>query len=124
VVYFTGQPLIIETDARVNRGSSGGLLIDARSGNFLGLVTSNIKQNDGLELEKLNCSIPANLLEPVTMFIHGRQDALDAYLEPSPERERLWTLQLQWDEQKQKEKNKNSPETQFFTFVKKNEGWE
>jgi len=123
IVYFDGHPLIIETDARVNRGASGGLLLDAENGNFLGLVTSNTKtrrnSEDGLELEKLNCSIPPNLLEPVLMFVQGRRDALEAYLEPYPEKEKLWSLQLQHDLPNKKEKQKSQSESQFFTFVNK-----
>ena len=70
VVYYRGHPLIIETDARVNRGASGGMLVHGGDGSFLGLVTSNTKHaHSNVVFERINCSIPANLLHPLANFI-------------------------------------------------------
>jgi len=83
---------------------------------FLGLVRSNTKLENGIELEKLNCCISPNLLEPVLMFIQGRKDALDVYLENCPEREKLWSSQ--YEDPQKIEKQKNLSDSQFFNFIK------
>jgi len=120
--FYEGRPLIIETDAKVNRGASGGMLIDGRNGNLLGLVTSNTKQAQSAHVfEKINCSVPSHLLFPlIKALVTGfgslsnsqMEDQLALYSEYNQAKERLWRLQLQSNEEHKLQSS------QLFSFIK------
>ena len=69
----SGRPAMLLTTAAVHSGASGGAVVDADTGGWLGLVTSNAKhsgakhatQQRATVLPHLNFSIPADQLLPV-----------------------------------------------------------
>lgn len=69
-----GFPALIQTSAAVNKGASGGALIDSR-GNFVGLVTCNAMTKDGVIIPKINFSIPAAVLTPIHEFVTAFRNA-------------------------------------------------
>jgi len=92
VAHLHGQPKLVQTSASVNKGASGGALVDAR-GNFVGLVTCNAMTKDGIIIPKINFSIPANLLLPIEEFIHTRRwEALQAIERNDAECAALWSM--------------------------------
>lgn len=54
--------VMIETSCDIHTGASGGMIINANTGQFLGLITQNTVQTDGVVLPKLNGSLPGSLL--------------------------------------------------------------
>lgn len=80
VAYVRGKPSLIQTSASVNKGASGGALIDSR-GNFVGLVTCNAMTKDGVIIPKINFSIPATILRPIHDYVRSRSAINDT---PSP----------------------------------------
>lgn len=92
VTYLHGRPHLIQTNASVNKGASGGAVIDSE-GKFLGLVTCNAMTNDGTIFPKINFSIPMTLLSPAWDFIQ-KNDV--SYLDPlsihDEECESLWNF--------------------------------
>lgn len=83
IVYHKGQPLIVETDAHVHSGASGGLLISAHSGSFLGLVTSNTQSHQGVLYTRINSSVPALFLhEALRRFLDADKGALSSPFVP------------------------------------------
>lgn len=74
VIYHNGEPLILESDAQVHSGASGGMLIHASTGAFLGLITSNTQSRDGVTYPTLNNSIPALYLhDALSRFVKGHK---------------------------------------------------
>ena len=92
VAHLHGQPKLIQTSSSVNKGASGGALVDAL-GNFVGLVTCNAMTKDGIIIPKINFSLPANLLLPIDEFLHTKRwEALEAIERPDPECAALWSM--------------------------------
>jgi len=73
------RPAILQSTAAVHRGCSGGALVEAAGGALLGLVTTNVKQQDGAVMPHVNFSLPTALLEPLREFLDdpSRPGALD-----------------------------------------------
>jgi len=65
----TRRAAIIRSTAAVHRGCSGGALVEAASGAFMGLVTTNVKQQDGAVMPHVNFSLPVDLLDPLREFL-------------------------------------------------------
>jgi len=69
--------------------------------------------------EKINCSVPANLLYPLFLavsrgFGEEHKDLLAPYFEQDPAKEKLWRLQMH--EEKEDSQKLQSPE--LFNFIK------
>jgi len=97
VVRSEGQALMLCTDAQLHSGASGGALVRAQDGRFLGLLTQNARQADGSVLATLNCSIPASLLAPIRSYLECKHlDALAPLNEKHAGRSDLWQLTPQW----------------------------
>lgn len=100
---------MIETSCDIHTGASGGMIIKASDASFVGLITQNTVQTDGVILSKLNGSLPYQFLFP---FLHpflksgGKDKSIDRFFaanspgslrklnEPNPERERIWGLEV------------------------------
>ena len=116
IVYYNNKPVIIETNAAVHNGNSGGLLIDSNSGQWLGLVTCNLKQKtsngDSDIIPRLNFSIPINEIIPVLKYIlNGKNEIFLKELNLNDNNiHGLWKLQYDSSEQnvKKQENNKGS----------------
>lgn len=102
-------PVLLQTDAAVHSGNSGGFLADDK-GSLLGLVTSNVKHTwQPLLLSEaspssssssvtqhplLNFSIPASQLEPVFRFCEsGDRALLSEFNRPNEAVAKLWRLE-------------------------------
>lgn len=92
VSFLHGRPHLIQTNAAVNKGASGGAVIDSK-GFLLGLVTCNAMTNDGTIIPKINFSIPMQLLSPIWDFLQHKDPS---YLQPlgvfDKECESLWNF--------------------------------
>ncbi|XP_062958865.1 peroxisomal leader peptide-processing protease [Cynocephalus volans] len=65
VVQVDDTPVMLQTTCAVNGGSSGGPLFSTRSGDLLGIVTSNTRDNNtGATYPHLNFSVPITVLQP------------------------------------------------------------
>jgi len=89
---------VLQSSAAVHRGCSGGALVKASTGELLGMVTTNVKQQDGSVMPHVNFSLPAHLLTPLRRFIaeKGSLDSLKKGLEQSgadAEEQTLWRLE-------------------------------
>jgi len=60
---------VLQSSAAVHRGCSGGALVEARRGLLLGLITTNVKQQDGAIMPHVNFSLPTELLAPLRDFV-------------------------------------------------------
>jgi hypothetical protein len=119
VVYHRGEPVILESSAQVHGGASGGMLIHAETGDFLGLVTSNTQSRDGVTYSTLNNSILGiHLHDPLFRFLEGHKEALLRFNELDEEREKLWQMKSIIDPSPISGRSEQSP-SQFMTFVKK-----
>ncbi|CAE8590065.1 unnamed protein product [Polarella glacialis] len=96
-----GRAAVLQSSAAVHRGCSGGALVDACTGELLGMVTTNVKHQDGSVMPHVNFSLPAGLMAPLRSFLEDpfRQGALDKLLidwrsSAADEREQaLWRLE-------------------------------
>lgn len=92
VSFLHGRPHLIQTNAAVNKGASGGAVVDSE-GYLLGLVTCNAMTNDGTIIPKINFSIPMQLLSPIWDYLQHKDPA---YLQPlnifDKECESLWNF--------------------------------
>jgi hypothetical protein len=59
------EPSLLVTSACVHRGASGAAVVDAASGELLGLVTSNARHAGGVTLPHLNFAIAREALGPL-----------------------------------------------------------
>jgi len=66
---LTRRPAVIQTSAAVHRGCSGGALVDVKSGSLVGLITTNVKHQDGTVMPDINFSLPVLLLAPLRDFL-------------------------------------------------------
>ncbi|XP_055969515.1 peroxisomal leader peptide-processing protease [Sorex fumeus] len=65
VVQVDESPVMLQTTCAVHGGSSGGPLFSTSSGNLLGIVASNTRDNNtGATYPHLNFSIPITVLQP------------------------------------------------------------
>ncbi|EDL93006.1 trypsin domain containing 1 (predicted), isoform CRA_a [Rattus norvegicus] len=65
VVHVDDAPVMLQTTCAVHGGSSGGPLFSTRSGDLLGIVASNTRDNNtGATYPHLNFSIPITVLQP------------------------------------------------------------
>nr|XP_006212995.1 peroxisomal leader peptide-processing protease [Vicugna pacos] len=65
VVQVDGTPVMLQTTCAVHGGSSGGPLFSTCSGDLLGIVASNTRDNNtGATYPHLNFSIPITVLQP------------------------------------------------------------
>lgn len=65
VVHVDDTPVMLQTTCAVHGGSSGGPLFSTRSGDLLGIVASNTRDNNtGATYPHLNFSIPITVLQP------------------------------------------------------------
>lgn len=65
----SGRAAVLQSSAAVHRGCSGGALVEAATGRFVGLVTTNVKQQDGTIMPHVNFSLPVELLSPFMRFV-------------------------------------------------------
>lgn len=66
---------LIQTDAAINRGNSGGPLIDL-SGRVVGLNTAVLRRREGAEIEGLGFAVPSNVVQTLAdEWIDGEQRA-------------------------------------------------
>ena len=87
---------LTQTSAMVLRGHSGGALVDAGSGDLLGIVTSHAKLNEEIVIYRLNFSVSVN---PVRDIISFARTGSDVYLDnirrwdASEAEMKLWRLE-------------------------------
>uniref|UniRef100_A0A2K5TQ20 Peroxisomal leader peptide-processing protease n=1 Tax=Macaca fascicularis TaxID=9541 RepID=A0A2K5TQ20_MACFA len=75
VVQVDGMPVMLQTTCAVHSGSSGGPLFSNHSGNLLGIITSNTRDNNtGATYPHLNFSIPITVLQPALQQYSQTQD--------------------------------------------------
>lgn len=60
---------LIQSTAAVHRGCSGGALVDTATGSLVGLVTTNVRHQDGAVMPHVNFSLPVDLLDPLAEFL-------------------------------------------------------
>uniref|UniRef100_A0A2R9A395 Peroxisomal leader peptide-processing protease n=1 Tax=Pan paniscus TaxID=9597 RepID=A0A2R9A395_PANPA len=75
VVQVNGTPVMLQTTCAVHSGSSGGPLFSNHSGNLLGIITSNTRDNNtGATYPHLNFSIPITVLQPALQLYSQTHD--------------------------------------------------
>jgi len=90
IIYHDGEPIVIQTDAHVYNGLSGGLLLNLRNGNLGGIVTSTIHHKiSNQTFSRLNSSIPINLINPLLQLLTNNNASTTIYTEQNLERENL-----------------------------------
>ncbi|RUS17242.1 trypsin-like cysteine/serine peptidase domain-containing protein [Endogone sp. FLAS-F59071] len=73
VVQHCGEPVMVVSSAKVHRGCSGGVLVDAeRPDRVVGLISSNARTKDGITVTEVNFAIPTNQLVPIAQFLRTR----------------------------------------------------
>ncbi|XP_027965446.1 peroxisomal leader peptide-processing protease isoform X1 [Eumetopias jubatus] len=88
VVRVDDTAVMLQTTCAVHGGSSGGPLFSPRTGNLLGIVASNTRDNDtGATYPHLNFSIPITVLQPALQWYRRTGDLgglreLDSATEP------------------------------------------
>nr|XP_025705936.1 peroxisomal leader peptide-processing protease isoform X1 [Callorhinus ursinus] len=88
VVRVDDTAVMLQTTCAVHGGSSGGPLFSPRTGNLLGIVASNTRDNDtGATYPHLNFSIPITVLQPALQWYRQTGDLgglreLDSATEP------------------------------------------
>eukprot|EP00434_Breviolum_minutum_P033007 symbB.v1.2.029199.t3/scaffold3170.1/size62039/3 len=74
VAYSSGPPrrcAVLQSSAAVHRGCSGGALVAVESGQLLGMVTTNVKQQDGSVMPHVNFILPITLLTPICTYLEN-----------------------------------------------------
>uniref|UniRef100_A0A8D0MJV2 Peroxisomal leader peptide-processing protease n=1 Tax=Sus scrofa TaxID=9823 RepID=A0A8D0MJV2_PIG len=75
VVQVDDTPVMLQTTCAVHGGSSGGPLFSTCSGNLLGIIASNTRDNNtGATYPHLNFSIPITVLQPALQRYHQTGD--------------------------------------------------
>ncbi|XP_006889044.1 PREDICTED: peroxisomal leader peptide-processing protease [Elephantulus edwardii] len=78
VVHVDDTPVMLQTTCAVHGGSSGGPLFSTDTGNLLGIVASNTRDNStGATYPHLNYSIPITVLRPALQRYHKTGDLSD-----------------------------------------------
>jgi len=70
----TLRPAVLQTSAAVHRGCSGGALVEVATGELVGLITTNVKHQDGTVMPHVNFSLPVMLLAPLRQFLNETSD--------------------------------------------------
>jgi S1-C subfamily serine protease len=92
VAHLNGQPKLLQSSASVNKGASGGALVDS-NGQFIGLVTCNAMTKEGIIIPKINFSIPSQILAPIHHFIRTKVvDHLTVIERADPPCAALWSM--------------------------------
>jgi len=75
---------VMQSSAAVHRGCSGGALVQIRGTEpeLVGLVTTNVKQEDGTTMPHLNFSLPMSLLPPLPDYFHSQAASSIALTDP------------------------------------------
>lgn len=60
---------VLQSSAAVHRGCSGGALV--AQGRLLGMVTTNVKQQDGSVMPHVNFILPVTLLTPICIYLEN-----------------------------------------------------
>ena len=96
VVRHKGSPTLLQTNAIVQRGNSGGLIINTK-GNFLGIITSNSQHNIDNKVQyipKLNYAIPVNKLKPIHQFLKSKDVSyLNGYNKKNKQISKIWNFE-------------------------------
>lgn len=100
VLTKAGAPAMLVTSASVRSGCSGGPLLDAASGQLLGMVTSNARHAVGVTYPRLNFAIPVSLLRPTidALRADGRRVDWGALDRGDAELAALWSLSRDGDD--------------------------
>ncbi|XP_028915706.1 peroxisomal leader peptide-processing protease [Ornithorhynchus anatinus] len=96
VVTVDDEPVMLQTTCAVHRGSSGGPVFSTNSGQLLGIVASNTRDNStGTTYPHLNFSIPITVLQPALReYIRtGDPGSLDRLNRADEQVRRVWRLQ-------------------------------
>jgi len=116
IVFLHGKPAIIQTNALVYGGASGGLLIN-KEGQFLGVIVSNTS-NIGVLIPRMNYCIPAsNLLPLQDYFKTGDKKYMEFLSIQDTEGENLWKL----NELKINTQVNLKKQSKFLEFIQHNE---
>ncbi|PIK48171.1 putative peroxisomal leader peptide-processing protease-like [Apostichopus japonicus] len=81
VIYYQGQPVMMQTSCGVHPGSSGGALISQRTGKLVGIIANNCRDDThSVTIPHLNFAIPNSVfLKPLKKFLRtGDLEHLDA----------------------------------------------
>ncbi|XP_072347552.1 peroxisomal leader peptide-processing protease isoform X1 [Scyliorhinus torazame] len=76
VITADNQPVMLQTTCAVHAGASGGPVFRANSGELLGIVSSNARNNNaGATYPHLNFSFPITVLRPLLSVYNQARDA-------------------------------------------------
>lgn len=98
----SGRPAVIQSSAAVHRGCSGGALVNASTGELVGLVTTNVKHQDGAVMPSVNFSLPVTLLKPLPDYLAASNEpgalaalceAWDNHSAADEQEKSLWRLE-------------------------------
>ncbi|XP_067828532.1 peroxisomal leader peptide-processing protease [Heptranchias perlo] len=96
VITADNQPVMLQTTCAVHAGASGGPVFRTSSGELLGIVSSNARNNSaGATYPHLNFSLPITILQPLlSAYSRVRDAAVFERLNEASDRLRaLWRLQ-------------------------------
>ncbi|XP_007895918.1 peroxisomal leader peptide-processing protease [Callorhinchus milii] len=96
VVTAASQPVMLQTTCAVHAGASGGPIFRKNSGELLGIVSSNARNNTvGASYPHLNFSIPITVLQPLlSVYTQSRDISVFETLNTANDRlHALWRLQ-------------------------------
>ncbi|KAB5581707.1 hypothetical protein PHYPO_G00178820 [Pangasianodon hypophthalmus] len=97
VVHLQNKPVMLQTTCAVNCGASGGAVVRAKTGELLGIVSSNTRDFAAkVTYPHLNFSIPVSVLEPLlSRFAQTQDPAVFQELDSAEvEVRRVWRLQI------------------------------
>ncbi|XP_053477276.1 peroxisomal leader peptide-processing protease [Ictalurus furcatus] len=97
VVHLQNKPVMLQTTCAVTCGSSGGAVVRARTGELLGIVSSNTRDFAAkVTYPHLNYSIPVSVLEPLlSQFAQTQDPAVFQELDRAEDAvRRVWRLQI------------------------------
>lgn len=101
----TKRAVVVQSSSAVHRGCSGGALINAVTGELVGLVTTNVKHQDGTVMPHVNHSLPVSLLSPLRNYVEASAQrgmetkALSALIDAwgrsaaDPQEQSIWRLE-------------------------------
>ncbi|KAF5910181.1 peroxisomal leader peptide-processing protease [Clarias magur] len=97
VVHLQNKPVMLQTTCAVNCGASGGAVVRAKTGELLGIVSSNTRDFAAkVTYPHLNFSIPVSVLEPLlSRFAQTQDPAVFQELDSAEDEiKRVWRLQI------------------------------
>ena len=74
VVEVRGKQVMLQSSALVHQGASGGALVNATTGEFVGLITSNARHISGQIIPQINFSMPVCCLTSLADFLEQTAD--------------------------------------------------